>query len=391
MPSIKLHILIGIVISISPGDAVGAVFKTPTGAVVTVDFETAARLSLKGVLLMEYGELPSSTDSKRRVKTGKEVMKEFIEFVEEQDNDIPEKQSVNKARGPVATRGFFMCDFGRKEVRFLDLKSLGEGASPFAISKDGKTVFASVTITENDGTGAVKAIAELDIESGERHYLKLGDYPASDIFFAEDEGVFFFSFVNKDASKGKDYCVENIVKVDVTTGEVAAVTPRDNDRYLYAVAENARLLLAAEDSRDIWGAEKLMLCKYDGDVVRVVVESTTLLRYPYTRSISSDGERFLFAEWGKYLGTLCVDEADKPDLFVLERGASKNLTQDKLLWDSYDISPDGLMVGIVIPRVDLGGYYGGQYFGVIDIDTLNVYRILEPARNVSIDITSWDE
>jgi hypothetical protein len=389
MPSKEIYTLIGIAIAVSTGGNFGAVFKTPTGADITVDFETAAELNLKGVLLMGYGELPSSTDSKRRVKTGKEVMKEFLEFVEEQDNNIPEEQSVNKARGPVATRGFFMCDFGRKEVRFLDLKSLGEGASPFAISKDGKTVFASVTITENDGMGAVKAIAELDIESGERHYLKLADYPASDIFLAEDEGVFFFSFANKKASEGKDYCVENIVKVEVTTGEVAAVTPPDDDRYLYAVAENARLLLAGEDSRDIWGAEKLMFCNYDGDVVRVVVESTTLLRYPYTRSISSNGERFLFAEWGKYLGILCLDEADKPDLYVLEHSELMNLTQDRLPWESYDISPNGLMAGIVIPYVDAGGYYRGQYLGVIDINTLELYRVMELPRNVSINIVSW--
>lgn len=391
MPSVKLCVLVAIVIPISTGCAVGAVFGAPTGADVAVDFEKAAKLNLKGVLLIEYAEVPSNAVAKPRVKTGREVMEEFIKFVEEQDNTIKEDESVNQAPGPVATRGFFVCDFGRKEVRFLDLESLGEGASPFAISKDRRTMYASVTVTDNDGTGAVRAIGVLDIESGERHYLKLADYPPSDIFFAEDEGVFFFSFTNKKASGGKDYCVENIVKVDVMTREVVTVTPPEKDRYLYAVAGNARLLLAGEDSRDTWGAEKLMLCNYDGAVVRVVVDSTTLLRYPYTRSISSDGERFLFAEWGKYLGILCAGEADKPDLFVLEHGELKNLTQDRLLWDSYDISPDGLSVGIVIPYVDAGGYYGGQYFGVIDINTLELYRIVELPRNVSIDIVNWGE
>ena len=391
MPSIKLHVLIGIVISISAGYAAGAAFKTPTGADVTVDFETAVKLNLKGVLLMEYGELPPSTDSERPVETGKEVMKEFLKFVEEQDNTIKEAESVNQVSSPAATRGFFVCDFGRKEVRFLDIEPLGEGASPFAISKDRETIFASVTIPEDFAKGDVKAIAELDVKSGEVRYLKLANHPASDIFFAEDEGIFFFSFVNEGVSPGKDYSVDSIAKVDVTTGEVVGVTPPEKDRYLYAVAEKAHLLLAGEDSPDIWGAENLLLCNYDGDVVKVVIGSTTLLRYPYTRSISSDGERFLFAEWGKYLGILSVYEADKADLFVLEHGELKNLTQDKLPWDSYDISPDGLMAGIVIPHVDAGGYYVGQYFGVIDIDTLELYRIVELPRNVSIDIVSWAE
>lgn len=178
--------------------------------------------------------------------------------------------------------------------------------------------------------------------------------------------------------------------MDVRTGEIKTVPPPEQDRYLYAVAEGARLLLAGEDSPDILGAEDLILCNYDGDVVQVLVESTPWLGFPYARRLSADGKRFLFAEWGKYLGILSWAEADKTDIFVSENGELKNLTQDKLLWCTYEISPDGRMAGIVIPRVDAGGHYGGQYFGVIDINSLTLYEIIEFPKNGSADIINWN-
>jgi hypothetical protein len=179
--------------------------------------------------------------------------------------------------------------------------------------------------------------------------------------------------------------------MNVKTGESAIVTPADEDCYLYAVAGEGRLLLTGEDSPHIWGAENLVLRNYDGDIVEAVLESTTLLRWPYTRGLSPDGKRLLFSEWGKSLGVLCTGETDKPDLFILENGEIRNLTQDRLLWENYQMSPNGLMVGVVIPDVSADGDYVGLSFGVIDINTLDLYKIIELPGNASLDIISWNQ
>ena len=285
---------------------------------------------------------------------------------------------------------FFACDFDRKAVYFLERKALPDRARPLSLSPDRKKVYFICEPENSCGKDRWAVIIEYDIDGRTLRHLPLNVTPASDIYYAGNEGFFFFSCVNKNASAEKGFTVENVAKVDVSTGDITTVTPPEADRHLYAVAEGARLLLAGEDSPDLSGTEDLILCNYDGDVVEVLVESTPLLGYPFARRLSADGKRFLFAEWGKSFGTLCWAEADKPDILVSENGELKNLTQDKLLWRRYEISPDGRMAGIVIPRVDASGYYGGQYFGVIDINTLNLYEIMDFPKNGSADIISWN-
>jgi hypothetical protein len=399
MSLMKCFVLSAAVISASTGAVYGAVLKTPAGADITVDFETAAELGIKGILLMQFGECPSNNDYKRRLETGDEVMKELFGPPEEREDGVAVllKGLRDGARDvppptdyvPVPVE-FFACDFDRKAVYFLERKALPDRARPLALSPDRKKVYFIYEPEDRCGKDECPVIIEYDMNNRTSRYLPLNLTPVSDIYYAGKEGFFFFSFVNKKASEGKGFRVENVAKVDVRTGEIKTVPPPEADRHLYAVAEGARLLLGGEDSPDLSGTEDLILCNYNGDVVRVLVESTPLLGYPYARRLSADGKRFLVAEWGKYFGTLCWADADKPDIFVSENAELKNLTQDKLLWRRYEISPDGRMAGIVIPRVDAGGYYGGQYFGVIDINTLNLYEIMDFPKNGSADIISWN-
>ena len=51
----KCFVLSAAVIIIGTGAVYGAVLKTPAGADITVDFETAAGLGIKGILLMQFG------------------------------------------------------------------------------------------------------------------------------------------------------------------------------------------------------------------------------------------------------------------------------------------------------------------------------------------------
>jgi hypothetical protein len=368
-----------------------ALLQTPGGDTVKVDLAEAAELNVRGVLILEIVERTSDAAVGFSGKFAYETARGIIIYNRHESQAFTGLIYDDNVKPNFYVTGYLYCDFEEGVCGFFDNTPVGEGAWPFALSRDRKKAFFMVEPEDRYRTNEAPIIAEYDVAERVSRHLPLYLTPVSDIFYAGNDGILLFSFVNEKVSEEKDCRIENIAKVDVKTGKFVTVTPPDEDRYLYGIAENARLLLAGEDSRDIWGAENLVLCNYDGDVVGVVLESTTLLRWPYARRLSPDGKRFLFSECGKFLGTLCAGETDKPDLFVLENGELKNLTQDKLLWENYDMSPDGLMVGVVVPDVDADGDYIGQYFGVIDIDTLDLYKIIELPENASVDIISWNK
>lgn len=336
------------------GDVFGDILKTPAGFEIAVDFKTAEQLGLKGVLLIRFRELPADGGGKK------------------------------------GTAGLFVCDFDRKEGYFIDLGSLGEGVYPFAITEERNTVFSLVPVGDNNGKGPIKTIAVMRLGGGKVRYLEFTAPPASDVFYSEDENAVFFSFVDENVTLKDNTRVEITARMDLKTGNETRITKDTGDCHLCAVAEEARLLLVAEELPDVWGVESLNVYNFAGDEIEVRLESTDALRGPYKRRLSADGKRLLLPEWGKYIGVLCAGEADKPDLFVLEDGESENLTQDEVIWESYDISPNGLYVGVIVPGADFG-YSPGPYLCLIDIDTKERFRVIDFPRRTSVELIRWNK
>ena len=385
-----LIISLGLTVLFINGGVFADNITTPAGFDITVDFETAEKMGLKGVLLMRLWELGSDSGAKKRVITGDEILEELLDFTEEREIIVKEDNPVNIPRNVPPTPWFFICDFGRKQGYFIDLKPLGESVCPFAITKDRNTIFSLVTIKDDNRRDGTKAIAVMDKRGGEVRYLKFATPPASDVFFVEDEDALFFSFVDENAALEDNPRVEITAKMDAKTGGIVRITQTTEDCHFCAVAEEARLLLIGVESQDIWGAENLTVYSFAGDEIEVLLESTVMLRWPYARRLSAAGKRLLFPEWGKYIGVLCAGESDKPDLFVLEDGESVNLTQDSLIWESYDISPDGLHVGVITPEADFG-YSVGPNLYVIDIDTRELFRVIDFARHTSVELIRWNK
>jgi hypothetical protein len=366
----KAVVLVGAAFAVVGAGA--SVLKTPGGKEISFDVEAAKELGLRGVLIIEVAERYSGGVRKAGEIAGYQTAREIIVF---EGYEEP----------PPLTIAYLICDFERSECYFLDLTGAPDGAWPLAFSRDRRTAFLCIRTDLPPGENDSYAVGAYDRERRTGRYFPLRTCPESDIFYDAKEGAFFYSVGNREMSKEKGYRVDNVVRMDARTGDETYVTPLVEDTFLYAVADEAGLLLVGEWYEDRWGGEDVILWGYDGERREVLLEENLIHIGAAAPHLSADGNVLVVTETHNHSGF----ESTKSDIYVWEKGSRKTVAEDNVSWSDYEVSRDGRYLGVITT-----GYNGAFFedtcsFLVVDLETLRSYDIIKLPSGLFLDLIRW--